>query len=68
MQALDLRSGYTKTSRATGSGALEWRFFWRLHSFLGFLLVNDSSLLLEASSGENASMEGVCSLWLTIIA
>ncbi|KAL3192604.1 hypothetical protein MRX96_058827 [Rhipicephalus microplus] len=47
----NLRSKYRLFSknRTTGSGAVTWPFYWRIHQFLGSLPVNDASLAVESN-------------------
>ncbi|KAK8769803.1 hypothetical protein V5799_013733 [Amblyomma americanum] len=47
----NLNKHYRKLRRSgscTGSKGIEWQFYWLLHSFLGALPVNDSSLEQES--------------------
>ncbi|KAH7933528.1 hypothetical protein HPB49_013384 [Dermacentor silvarum] len=60
----NLRSKYrchTK-NRTTGSGGVPWRFYWKLHKFLGTLPANDASLAVESSCGELSVSEIVRSM------
>ncbi|KAL3247902.1 hypothetical protein MRX96_056783 [Rhipicephalus microplus] len=36
-------------NRTTGSGAVTWPFYWRIHQFLGSLPVNDATLAVESN-------------------
>ncbi|XP_037529413.2 zinc finger and SCAN domain-containing protein 29 [Rhipicephalus sanguineus] len=62
----NLRSKYRSFSkkRTTGSGAVSWPFYWRLHQFLGSLPVNDSTLAVESNceglSVSQVSMYLIC--------
>ncbi|KAK8783131.1 hypothetical protein V5799_015528 [Amblyomma americanum] len=42
------RRKLTRSGSSTGSKGIEWPFYWLLHSFLGALPVNDSSLEQES--------------------
>ncbi|KAK8764033.1 hypothetical protein V5799_033358 [Amblyomma americanum] len=48
---------FLKTGKTTGSGAISWPHFERLHSFLGSLPVNDPTLAQEYSCGGQSSVE-----------
>ncbi|XP_075535541.1 uncharacterized protein LOC142571144 [Dermacentor variabilis] len=38
----------TRTGTKTGSGGMEWKFYWDIHRFLGSLPANDSTLMEES--------------------
>ncbi|KAK8779703.1 hypothetical protein V5799_018957 [Amblyomma americanum] len=38
----------TRTGTKTGSGGMQWKFYWDLHRFLGSLPANDSTLMEES--------------------
>ncbi|KAH7933598.1 hypothetical protein HPB49_014200 [Dermacentor silvarum] len=50
----NLRSKYRAFSkkRTTGSGAVPWPFYWRIHKFLGSLPGNDPTLAVESGCGD----------------
>ncbi|XP_075538971.1 uncharacterized protein LOC142573250 [Dermacentor variabilis] len=49
-------------NRTTGSGAVPWKFYWKIHKFLGTLPANDASLAVESSCGELTVSEIVRSM------